>query len=78
MCTEFQVKIRNMKRKNYIMFVALFVAALISLPVIDICLFRYFELTEGESFGVILSQVILMLVWAVVAVVIVALDYIKD
>lgn len=60
------------------MFVALFVAALISLPVIDICLFRYFELTEGESFGVILSQVVLMLVWAVVAIVLLADKHIKD
>jgi hypothetical protein len=67
-----------MKRKNYIMFVALLVAALISLPVIDICLFRYFELTEGESFGVILSQVILMLVWAIMAIVIIGDNRIED
>ncbi|MCX6195570.1 MAG: hypothetical protein NTY55_02805 [Flavobacteriia bacterium] len=60
------------------MFVALLVAASIILPIIDICLFRYFELTEGESFGVIVSQIILMLAWAIVAIVIVAEDHIKD
>ena len=57
-----------MKRKNYIILVTLWVTSVFLLPFIDIYLFRYFKLEDGESSGVVLSQVILMLVWAVVAV----------
>jgi predicted neutral ceramidase superfamily lipid hydrolase len=67
-----------MKRKNYIMFVTLWVASVFLLPFIDIYLFRYFELEGGESFGIVLSQVILMLAWAIVAIVLVAERHIKD
>ena len=67
-----------MKRKNYIMFVAGWVTALITLPFIDIYLFRYFELVGGETAGVVFAQVILMLAWAIVAIALVAEDYIKD
>ncbi len=60
------------------MFVTLWVASVFLLPFIDICLFRYFELEGGESFGIVLSQVILMLAWAIVAIVLVAEKHIKD
>lgn len=66
-----------MKKKNYVIFVALWLIFVLLFPIIDIYFFRHLKLTQGESQSIIYTQCIFMFMWLMTLMIIILENKIK-